>query len=69
MRLFANVWYQNNQEDTRYHFSAFTKSDNQKLQVLHNKTMRLRSKLGMMTPTEDLLNACNELSMNQLAAS
>ena len=68
LQLFGNVWYQNNVEDRIFKFSAFTKSDSQKLQVLQNKTMRLRSKMGRMTPTEDLLKACQELSVNQLAA-
>ena len=34
IQLFGNVWYPNNNEDRRYRYSAFTKSDSQKLQVL-----------------------------------
>ena len=37
LQLFGNVWYQNNVEDRIFRFSAFTKSDSQKLQVLQNK--------------------------------
>ena len=58
----------NNLDDTQRRFFAFTKEDSRKLQVLQNKTLRLRTGLNKYTPTKDLLNACNELSVNQLSA-
>ena len=66
LQLFGNVWL----EDNFYRYSAFTKSDSNKIQILQNKILRLRTKtfLSQRIPTIDLLNMCQELSVNQLAA-
>ena len=42
--------------------------DSRKLQVLQNKTLRLRTGSNIYTPTTTLLAQCNELSVNQLTA-
>ena len=47
-------------------FSAFTRGDNRKLQVLQNKVMRLKTGLPIRTPTAQLVRASGDLSVQQL---
>ena len=52
-------------------FSAFTKEDCRKLQVIQNKVLRLKIKTGiyeMNTPTSILLDAAQDLSVHQQGA-
>ena len=63
--LFCNVWTENDQNQR---FTAFTKSDSNKLQVLQNKVLRVMTGLNRYTPTATLLSTSNELSINQMAA-
>ena len=52
LQLFGKVWIEDN---THYRYSAFTKSDSNKLQVLQNKVLRLRIRTGLhpRIPTKD----------------
>ena len=63
--MFCNVW---TGDETNQRFTAFTKSDSRKLQVLQNKVLRIRTGLDRYTRTSTLLNTSKELSVNQLAA-
>ena len=47
---------------------SMKKSDMRKVQTLQNKAMRILTKKDFRTPTLELLNAANMLSVNQLAA-
>ena len=53
-------------KETRY--SAYTKEDNRKLQVLQNKLLRLLSDKDARTPTATLLNLTESLSIQQKIA-
>ena len=64
----GNVFGLKNFDDKNRRFSAFTREDIRKLQVLQNKTLRLRSGLNRYTSTATLLEHCKELSVNQLVA-
>ena len=55
-------------DEERMRFSAFTKEDNRRLQVLQNKVMRLKTGLPQDTPTTMLLEASSDLSVMQLTA-
>ena len=62
--LFCNTW----DHDTEGRFSAFSKGDLNKLQILQNKVLHPRSKQNKYTPVSTLLKYCNQLSVNQLGA-
>ena len=49
-------------------FYSFSKGDMNKLQILQNKVLRLRSNQNKYTPVTTLLKICNEMSVNQLGA-
>ena len=68
LQLFANVFDINQNDDTERRFSAFTKQDNRRLQVLQNRILRLKSGMGKDTPTKDLLAVTGDLSVQQLTA-
>ena len=68
IQLFGNVWGLPNLDEMNRRSMSFTKEDNRRLQVLQNKTLRLRSKLGRDTPTSMLLSSTSELSVHQLTA-
>ena len=66
LQVFGNVWFDNDE----HRYSAFTKSNSRKLQVLQNKVLRLRLKTNLhhRISTKELLHRCQELSVNQLSA-
>ena len=68
LQVFGNIWgLATNDESTR-RFSAFTKNDNRKLQVLQNQVLRMMTGLSPDTPTTRLLHEANSLSVHQLTA-
>ena len=68
LQVFSHVWDIPNLDLENRRFSAFTREDNRKLQVLQNKVMRLKSGLPFRTPTEQLCQATGDLSVQQLTA-
>jgi hypothetical protein len=67
--LFVNVWGLPDMDDVNRRSVSFTKEDCRKLQVLQNKTLRLKTgNYTMNAPTDDLLDATNDLSVHQLGA-
>ena len=68
IQLFCNTWGISPMDDTNRRYTAFGKDDLRRLQVLQNITLRLQTKLNKYTPTEQLLQASNALSVHQLGA-
>ena len=67
--LFSNVWGMLDMDDTNRRYSAFTKEDLRRLQVLQNRILRIKCKNhDMNTPTLELLKSCQDLSVQQLSA-
>ena len=64
--VFGNVFGLEKYRDTNNKFSSFTKSDNKKLQVLQNSLMLTESEYK--TPTEELLEKSDSLSIQQMIA-
>ena len=55
--------------DTVRRFSALSKEDIRKLQVLQKRVLRLKCRNhDLHTPTVELLNSCGDLSVHQLGA-
>lgn len=55
-------------DETDRRFTAFTKEDNRKFQVLQNKVLRLKTGLGRDVSTAELTKASGDLSIQQLTA-
>ena len=54
-------------DDTERKFSAFTKEDIRRLQVLQNRVLRIKCQnYNLNTPTADLVKSCGDLSVHQL---
>ena len=68
LQVFSHVWNIPNYDLENRRFSAFTRGDNRKLQVLQNKVMRLKSGLPFWTTTDQLTQATGDLSVQQLTA-
>ena len=68
IQLFCNTWGIVPMDETSRKYSAFTKDDLRRLQVLQNVTLRLQTKLNKYTPTDQLLNTSDALSVHQLGA-
>ena len=68
LQVFGNVWDIPDNDDSTRRFPSFTKQDNSKLQVLQNKILRLKTGLPHDSPTSTLLQATNDLSVQQLTA-
>ena len=67
--LFVNVWGLPTMDDTSRRSVTFTKEDCRKLQVLQNKTLRMKTgNYTFNAPTNDLLDASQDLSVHQLGA-
>ena len=65
--LYSNVWSMRNMDDTERKFSAFTKEDIRRLQVLQNRVLRIKCQnYNLNTPTADLVKSCGDLSVHQL---
>ena len=68
IQLFGNVWGIPSLDDDNRRSSSFSKEDNRKLQVLQNRMLRLKTKLGRDTPTSLLLSSAGDLSVHQQSA-
>ena len=68
LQVFGNVWGMRTYDETSRRYTAFTKSDNQKLQVLQNKVLRMLSGANYDVSTVNLLRSTNALSVQQLTA-
>ena len=68
LQVFGNVWDIPDNDDETRRFAAFTKLDNNKLQILQNKVMRLKTNLPFHTSTKDLCRTSGDLSVQQLTA-
>ena len=67
--LYCHVWGVSNMDDIDRRYTALTKEDLRKLQVLQNRVLRLKCRnFDMNTPTAELLRACGDLSVHQLGA-
>ena len=67
--VFSNVWGIHDMDVDNRRFSAFTKEDCRKLQVLQNKTQRLITQnYELNAATDVLLRETKDLSVNQLGA-
>ena len=68
LHVFSHVWDIPNLDQESRRFTAFTRGDNRKLQVLQNKVMRLQSGLPFRTSTLHLTEATGDLSVQQMTA-
>ena len=68
LQVFSHVWDIPNLDQESRRFTAFTRGDNRKLQVLQNKVMRLQSGLPFRTSTLELTEATGNLSVQQMTA-
>ena len=68
LQLFSHVWNIPNLDQENRRFTAFTRGDNRKLQVLQNKVMRLQYGLSFRTSTLQLTEATGSLSVQQMTA-
>ena len=68
LQVFGHVWNIPKHDDLNRRYTAFTKEDNRKLQVIQNKVLRLKTGLPSETPTEILLKTSGDLSVQQLTA-
>ena len=68
LQVFGNVWGMKTYDETNRRYYAFTKGDNQKLQVLQNKVLRMLSGANYDVSTVNLLRSTNALSVQQLTA-
>ena len=68
LQVFSNVWNIQNLDQESRNYPAFGKKDLNCLQVLQNKVFRLKTGLPPHTPTSQLLESTQELSVHQLTA-
>ena len=68
LQVFGNIWGYETHDINPRRFSAFTKNDCHRLQVLQNKVLRLKTGLDYGTSTEVLLSETNDMSVHQLIA-
>ena len=68
IQLFGNVWGIPSLDEERRRSVSFTKTDNNKLQVLQNKVLRLKTGLDRDTPTVQLLKSTSDMSVHQMTA-
>ena len=65
--LYSNAWGIKDMDDTERRYSAFSKEDLRRLQVLQNRILRLKcGNYDLNTPTTDLIKACGYFSVHQL---
>ena len=68
IQLFGNVWGVPNLDENQRRFSAFTKDDMRKLQILENRVLRLETGLSQDTPLTLLLEKAKKMSVMQQTA-
>ena len=67
--LYCHVWGVSNMDDMDRRYTALTREDLRRLQVLQNRVLRLKcNNPDMNTPTAELLQTCGDLSVHQLGA-
>ena len=68
IHVFGNVWI--TPEDNERRFKAFTKRDNNRLQVLQNRVFRMKLKQPPYSNTscKDLVHMTGEMSIHQMTA-
>ena len=66
--VFSNTWIDQTLDEDLRRFSAFTKEDMRKLQVLQNKVLRLKCGLGYEARTTELVAKTGDLLVHQLCA-
>ena len=66
--LWAHVFNLPTMDDNNRRYTAFSKSDNRRLQVLQNRVLRLKTGLPRDTHLTDLLQESNCMSVQQLTA-
>ena len=65
----GNLWVGSQYSDKNFKFTTFTKTDNQRLQVILNKSLKLALGIKKQNiPTEELLKRANKLSIHQETA-
>ena len=65
--LFSNVWGIGTMDETDRRFSAFTKEDMRRMQVLQNRVLRIKCQnFELNTPTTELVRLCGDFSVQQL---
>jgi hypothetical protein len=69
LQVFSHVWNIPNLDQENRRYSAFTRGDNRKLQVLQNKVMQLKCNLPIRTPTENLIKATGDQAVSAAANS
>ena len=68
LQIVGNVWGVGTTDEETRRFTAFTKEDNRKLQVLQNMVLRMKTKMPRGTETTTLLSRSGDLSVQQLTA-
>ena len=68
LQVMGNVWGLTNNDLVNRRYTAFCKSDNNKLQVLQNQVLRMKTGLPPRTSTEHLVDMSGDLSVHQLTA-
>ena len=67
--IIGNTWLKSPYRDTDIHYKTFTKKDNNRLQVVMNKALKLAvGQKDTNYPTTDLLKDCRKLSIHQETA-
>ena len=67
-QLWGNVTGISPLDDTDRRYTAFSREDNRKLQVIQNKVFRLQTNLQRETPLTELLRCTGAMSVHQLIA-
>ena len=66
--VWGGIWGLPNEPNEKRRNTSISKESMRKLQVCQNKVLRLLTGKDYKTPTADLLDLCNELSVHQLVA-
>ena len=66
--VFGNVFGMEKYKEQNRRYMSFTVKDNNRLQILQNKVNRLLLDADPLTPTADLLQLTNSLSIHQMTA-
>ena len=66
LEVIGNIWGYTTHDLNKRRFSAFSKNDCHRLQVLQNKVLRLKTGLDYDTSTQKLLSTSKDMSVHQL---
>ena len=67
-QVFGNTWGYDTNDTSQRRFTAFTKNDCHRLQVLQNKILRMKTGHDRDTATKVLLAETNDMSVHQIIA-